>query len=195
MKRLLIVTALALGVFTSSGHAAKLTPEEQHKDYKKYSCIPECPFFSAWAMTKTCRGVSFNERGRSIAKDFSKTAEDRRWSREVVRRESNRYDCRHPGCESLWPDSVEFEDSVCGFLKWKPPLHGKDIGNFERLHNQCNYYDPSERSEEETAKICAAADVVKEKLKAKGYCVYGHGEVGRSSKDKKHCYYLKRSGK
>ncbi len=119
MKRLLITTALALGVFTSSGHAAKLTPEEQHKDYKKYSCIPECPFFAAWAMTKVCRGVYFNERGRAVVKTYTSDSRIRRWSREVVRREMvgvkrggevrPGLDCSHPECESL-TDEGAIED-------------------------------------------------------------------------------------
>jgi hypothetical protein len=40
-------------------------------------------------------------------------------------------------------------------------------------------------------KACAAVDVLVKKLNAQGYCIYGHGVVGRSSKDKKHCYEIK----
>ena len=122
MKRLQITTALALGVLASSAYAGTMSDEEQYRDYKKYSCVSMCPFFSAWAMTRTCHGVSFNERGRSIAKDFSKTAEDRRWSREVVRegKQSLRlspsglrisYGCRSRRF-SLWISEVEDGDAA-----------------------------------------------------------------------------------
>ena len=156
-------------------------------------------------MTKTCRGVSFNERGRFMFKVFTSddnSPESRAVFREIVRRESNRYDCRHPGCEFLM--DADREASVCGYLKWRTvtPLHGEYIDNWVTLHHQCAY-GPPDQSEKETDKICAAADVVEKRLKAWGYCLLyegldvgqigGHGEVGRSSKDKKHCYYLKRS--
>ena len=44
--------------------------------------------------------------------------------------------------------------------------------------------------EPKVAKACPAFDRLKKKMEAKGYCMVGHAEVGRASKDKKHCYTI-----
>lgn len=64
----------------------------------------------------------------------------------------------------------------------------KDIRDWEGLNGQCVYGKPLDHPV--TIKACAAADKLKKKLTARGYCTYGHGVVGRSSKDGKHCYRI-----
>jgi hypothetical protein len=71
-----------------------------------------------------------------------------------------------------------------------PATLQQDIANFEMLNHQC-FYGPPDQPEEDMNKACAAVDVLVKKLNAQGYCIYGHGVVGRSSKDKKHCYEIK----
>jgi len=61
-----------------------------------------------------------------------------------------------------------------------------DITRWENLNEKCVY--SIKLSDEERELLCATADRLREKLLAQGYCTYGHGEVGRSSRDKKHCY-------
>ena len=57
MKSPLIATMLlALAAVISSANATSPT------------CTPECPFFRAWALTKVCRNLSFNEAGRYMVK-------------------------------------------------------------------------------------------------------------------------------
>ena len=43
------------------------------------------------------------------------------------------------------------------------------------LHGICVYGDPEQHDEK---RVCAAADRLEKKLNARGYCLYGHGEVG-----------------
>jgi len=43
----------------------------------------------------------------------------------------------------------------------------------------------------EVRKSRADADRLEKKLTAQGFCVYGKGGVGRSSKDGKHCYTVR----
>jgi hypothetical protein len=62
----------------------------------------------------------------------------------------------------------------------------KDALHLEELHGQCVYGKAEDHPD--TIKACAAADKLKKKLDARGYCFYGHGTVGRFSKNKKHCY-------
>ena len=57
------------------------------------------------------------------------------------------------------------------------------ILKFEDLNGQCVYGKGE-------AKTCAAAEKLGKKLKAGGYCIYGHGVVGRASRDGKHCYTI-----
>jgi hypothetical protein len=65
-----------------------------------------------------------------------------------------------------------------------------DVAQWYPLNEQCRYGSP-DRPEDETVKICAKADELAAKLEKQGYCMYGHGVVGVSSKDKKHCYERK----
>jgi len=64
-----------------------------------------------------------------------------------------------------------------------------DITRWENLNWMCVY--SIKLSDEQREQTCAAADKLAEKLEARGYCIYGHGVVGVSSKDKKHCYERK----
>jgi hypothetical protein len=48
------------------------------------------------------------------------------------------------------------------------------------LNEECRSPEPGE--------ACAARDKLSAKLVARGYCIYGHGVLGRYSKDKRHCY-------
>ena len=42
---------------------------------KTPSCVPECPFFHAWALTKVCPNLSLNKRGHLMAKSFGRGRE------------------------------------------------------------------------------------------------------------------------
>ena len=48
---------------------------------KSPSCVPECPFFHAWALTKVCPNLSLNKRGRFMVKAFGQGSE----SRQILR--------------------------------------------------------------------------------------------------------------
>jgi hypothetical protein len=56
----------------------------------------------------------------------------------------------------------------------------KDIQAWEHMHGICAYGLPAKHPDWD--KICAAADVLGKKLVARGYCIVGHGAVGRAGR-------------
>jgi hypothetical protein len=61
----------------------------------------------------------------------------------------------------------------------------KGICTWEAEAQNCRY-----GSSESVKKSCAAADKLEKRLKAQGFCTYGHGVVGRASKRRDHCYTI-----
>lgn len=61
-----------------------------------------------------------------------------------------------------------------------------DVARWYDLHFKCSYSVVP--NDEEREQFCAADEELAKKLAALGYCIYGHGDVGVFSKDKKHCF-------
>ena len=61
----------------------------------------------------------------------------------------------------------------------------RDIRTWEAEAGNCRY-----GSSESVKKSCTAADRLEKRLKAQGFCTYGHGVVGKASKRGDHCYII-----
>jgi hypothetical protein len=100
---------------------------------KSPSCVPECPFFHAWALTKVCPNLSLNKHGHIMVKAFGHGSE----SREILRGEISGAKLRFvraadgagyvpvpdpDACNQCQPyDDKEAEaggPSPCQFLQW-----------------------------------------------------------------------------
>ena len=57
------------------------------------------------------------------------------------------------------------------------PQDFPDIRKWEDLHGTCYYGDPAQH---DMTKICRAEEALGKKLVARGYCLYGHGVVGKT---------------
>jgi hypothetical protein len=66
----------------------------------------------------------------------------------------------------------------------------KDVFDLLMLNYDCGWFGWSTETEQD--KACKALERAIKKLNAQGYCFIGHGVITRSSKDKKHCFYLKK---
>ena len=95
---------------------------------KSPSCIPECPFFRAWALTKICPNLSLNEVGRLMVKTFDHGAGSE--SREILRGEM------WGGKRRIVFDGVDYQIAP-------DPNHSNC--------NQCQSYD--EKRNEETSEL------------------------------------------
>ena len=71
------------------------------------------------------------------------------------------------------------------------PAQWRDIRAFESLYGRCGGADDPANQPEHLTKACVAASKLQKTLTAQGFCVYGHGEVGRAGGT--HCYLLRRS--
>jgi hypothetical protein len=73
-------------------------------------------------------------------------------------------------------------------------IHAKDrpwlptMRQWTKLHGMCGGADDYSDKLNPIVKACIAAEKLGKKLKANGYCLYGHGEVVRCSRDGKHIY-------
>jgi hypothetical protein len=77
-------------------------------------------------------------------------------------------------------DTLKIQRELKRLLRRKySPLPPRTITFYELLHGQCAYGNPEKPGHQ---KICAATDKLAKRLYAHGYCVYGHGTVGRYSK-------------
>ena len=77
-------------------------------------------------------------------------------------------------------------------LSLSPAAKLRSLRDVPQIHAWQDAYGVCVYSTDEpkVAKACPAFDRLKKKMEAKGYCMVGHAEVGRASKDKKHCYTI-----
>ena len=61
------------------------------------------------------------------------------------------------------------------------PRDFSDIRKWKDLNEECTYGKPTQEG-------CDAAEALGKKLVARGYCLYGHGDVGKASGE--HCYLI-----
>ena len=74
--------------------------------------------------------------------------------------------------------------SVAAFAATAPPKDRALIRQFEDAYEKCQYVL-------EHGDACEVAGKLGKKLDPRKYCVYGHGVVGKASRDGKHCYTIR----
>jgi len=62
------------------------------------------------------------------------------------------------------------------------PTQWRDIHTFGGLHGRCGGADDPANQPEHLTKACVAASKLQKTLTAQGFCVYGHGAVGRAGR-------------